>query len=146
MSERHRVKCAVYLILRDGDKVLLSMRHNTGWKDGWFSLVAGHVEAGEAAEQSVIREAKEEAGITIHPNDLRHVFTAHRLSDDTTDDYVDLFFECTRWSGDIENAEPEKCTELRWVAIDELPEKLLDYISLVLQAYPTGKMYSSIER
>lgn len=46
-GDRHRVKFAVYLIPRDGDKVLLSLRQNTGWKDGWYSLVAGRVEAGE---------------------------------------------------------------------------------------------------
>ena len=145
-GDRHQVKFAVYLIPRDGDKVLLSLRQNTGWKDGWYSLVAGHVEAGEAAEQAMIREAKEEAGIDVAPADLRHAYTMHRVADDTTDEYVDVFFECRQWSGELRNAEPEKCGELCWVTLDSLPENILDYIRRVLTQYPAGETYSSTEK
>ncbi len=142
-TERYQVGVAVYLVLRDGDKVLLSLRENTGWKDGWFSMVAGHVEAGEPAEAAMVREAREEAGITADVNDLRHVYTLHRRGDG---DYIDLFFECHRWSGEVHNAEPEKCGELRWVSIDELPENTLDYICRVLRTYPGGDTYASVRK
>ena len=145
-GDRHRVKFAVYLIPRDGDKALLSLRQNTGWKDGWYSLVAGHVEAGEAAEQAMVREAKEEAGIDVVPADLRHVYTMHRVADDATDEYVDVFFECRQWNGEIRNTEPEKCGELRWTALDDLPDNTLKYIRHVLTHYPTGETYSSTEK
>ncbi len=140
MTERHRVKLAVYLIPRDGNRVLLSLRRNTGWKDGWFSLVAGHVEAGEAAEESMIREAKEEAGIVVNPDDLRHVYTLHRMGDG---EYIDLFFECKRWSGEIHNAEPEKCGEVCWVQLGTLPENTLTYVREVLEHYSQGETYAS---
>lgn len=146
MVERHKVKLAVYLILREGNKVLLSQRQNTGWKDGWFSLVAGHVEAGEAAEESMVREAKEEAGITVSPNDLRLVFTLHRLADDTTNEYIDLGFECTHWDGEVHNTEPEKCGELRWVDMHDIPDDTLDYVRFVLEQYPLGVSYASTRR
>lgn len=143
---RHTVKLAVYLILRDGSKVLLSLRQNTGWKDGWFSLVAGHVEAGEAAESAMVREAAEEAGIKVELGDLQHVYTMHRIASDTTDEYVDIFFECQRWSGNIYNAEPEKCGELRWVKLDDLPDHTLDYVKKALANYPQGETYSSMRK
>ncbi len=37
--------------------------------------------------------------------------------------YVDFFMNCNTWSGEIFNNEPEKCDELRWVNINQLPEK-----------------------
>lgn len=145
-SERHRVKFAVYTILRDGNKVLLSLRQNTGWKDGWYSLVAGHVEVGETAEQATVRETKEEAGIDILTANLRHVFTMQRTSDQPGDDYIDLFFECDTWSGELQNTEPEKCAELCWVDVDQLPENTLEYIRTVLRTYPSGHTYISMRK
>lgn len=145
-SNRFRIKFAVYLIPRDGDKVLVSLRQGTGWKDGWYSLIAGHVDGGEAAEQAMIREAYEEANMIIAPDDLRHVFTAHRLGENPEDEYIDLFFECHNWQGEIKNMEPHKCGDLQWVAIDSLPEKTLDYVAHVLNEYSSGKTYASVER
>lgn len=145
-KNRFRLKFAVYLIPRDGNKVLLSLRQNTGWKDGWFSLVAGHVDGGEAAELAMIREAKEEIGIDIRPEDLRHVYTMHRLGDDPNDEYVDVGFECKWWTGEITNCEPEKCGELRWVDVSNLPENVLEHVRVVLENYPKGITYSSEER
>ena len=145
-TERFRIKFAVYLILRDGDQVLLSLRQGTGWKDGWFSLTAGHVDGGEAAEHAMIREAKEEIGVDIAPENLRHIYTMHRPGMDPEDEYVDLFFECQKWSGEVNNMEPEKCGELRWVDMYQLPENVLPYIKVVLSGYPQGVTYSSEEK
>jgi 8-oxo-dGTP pyrophosphatase MutT (NUDIX family) len=146
MSERFSVKFAVYLLLRDGDRVLLSKRENTGWKDGWWSLVAGHVDGGEAAEMAMIREAKEEAGIDVAPENLKLVYTMHRLSNEVTDEYVDLFFECTEWSGEITNMEPQKCGGLEWFSANTLPNDTLGYIKKVIDSYPKGMTYSSEEK
>lgn len=145
-GNRFRIKFAVYLIPRKEDKVLVSLRRGTGWKDGWYSLVAGHVDGGEAAEQAMIREAYEEANIVIAPEDLKHVFTAHRLGENPEDEYIDLFFECREWQGEIKNMELHKCGDLKWVTIDDLPEQTLDYVSQVLNEYPLGKTYASVER
>lgn len=90
-AERFKLKSAVYLIIRDNDKVLLSLRQNTGWKDGNYSLVAGHVDGGESALEAMCREAKEEAGITIQPDDLVFTHVMHRLNADPDDEYVDFF-------------------------------------------------------
>lgn len=146
MSERFRIKIAVYLLAREGSKVLLSLRENTGWKDGWYSLVAGHVDGGESAEMALVREAKEEAGIDIDTKDLKHVFTMHRTADNPLDEYIDLFFECNTWNGTLTNAEPEKCGGVEWVEDKALPDNVLDYVKYVIENYPKGKSYASRER
>lgn len=43
LDERHKVVPAVYAVFRDGDRLLLLRRANTGYYDGYYSLPAGHV-------------------------------------------------------------------------------------------------------
>jgi 8-oxo-dGTP diphosphatase len=80
MKERFKLIPAVYLLLRQDDEVLLLRRANTGYQDGKYSLIAGHLDGDELATEGMIREAKEEAGITIVKEDLKFVHLAHRLT------------------------------------------------------------------
>ena len=76
MEERFKLIPAVYLLLRQDDKILLLRRANTGYQDGNYSLIAGHLDGDELATEGIIREAKEEAGITISKADLNFVHVA----------------------------------------------------------------------
>lgn len=147
MSSKQRFKLipAVYLILRNEDKVLLLERQNTGYQDGMRSLVAGHLDGGELATQAMIREAKEEAGITIQPEDLKLAYTTHRLSGDIENERIDLFFECSTWQGEIQNMEPAKCSGLSWFSIESLPDNLIAHIRIVLKDIAQGKSFSEYE-
>ncbi len=40
----------------------------------------------------------------------------HRIDGD---ERVDFFAQVHKWSGEIVNAEPDKCDDLRWVNVDE---------------------------
>lgn len=131
----------VYLVLKQEDKVLLSLRRNTGFGDGFYGLVCGHVEDGESALSGMIREAKEEAGIDIDPADLRAVHTCHWKSNRLN---MVIFFECTRWSGLLHNQEPDKCSELKWFDIKELPNNILYELPLIFDAIAKGEIYSEI--
>jgi 8-oxo-dGTP diphosphatase len=118
-------KSAVYLILEQGNEILLLERANTGYMDGQYSFVAGHVELGESVTAAMVREAKEEAGITMQPKDLTFAHTCHRASDAI---YYDFFFRATQWTGEVTNVEPEKCSDLSWHPRDALPENTIPYI------------------
>jgi hypothetical protein len=53
------------------------------------------------------------------------------------------FFFCVRqWKGIPVNLEPDKCGELRWFALDELPEALLSYCRVALEHIATGNPFS----
>ncbi|TAL14326.1 NUDIX domain-containing protein [Patescibacteria group bacterium] len=136
-------KCAAYIIPRRDNEVLLSLRKNTGYMDGYYSLVAGHVEANEVIEEGAIREAHEEAGINIRPDQLQFVFLQHRQSADPIDEYIDVFFEVSEWDGEFTNMEPEKCGGLDWFDIDQLPESTIPDIAYVLTNYRNGQHYAS---
>ncbi|WP_438433260.1 NUDIX hydrolase [Gorillibacterium sp. sgz500922] len=138
--ERYRMPCAVHLFLERGDEVLLLRRYRTGYEDGNYSVVAGHLDGGEQVKAAMIREAREEAGIEIDEGDLEIIQVMHRLSEE---ERIDYFLSCSRWQGEIRNREPEKCDELRWVRRDALPENVIPYIRQALTNHSRGVRFSS---
>lgn len=58
-----RTDPAIIVLVTRGDRCLLG--HQRGWPKGMYSTLAGFVEPGENLEQAVVREVKEEAGITV---------------------------------------------------------------------------------
>jgi len=117
---------SVYLILiNDQEEVLLLRRKNTGYKDGELGLPAGHVDGGEDLFAAMKREAMEEVGVEVEAEDLELKHVLHRNCGDH--ERVDFFFTCRIWKGESTNIEPEKCSELKWVPFDDLPEDFIDY-------------------
>ena len=78
--DRFVVVPAAYVIVRRGDEVLLLLRADTGYMDGYWAVPAGHVERGESVLAAAVRELKEEVGIDVDPSDLQPVTAMHRLS------------------------------------------------------------------
>lgn len=58
-----RTDPAVIVLIEHEDRLLLGS--NVLWEAGRFSLLAGFVEAGESAEQAVLREVFEESGVRL---------------------------------------------------------------------------------
>ncbi len=129
-----------YLILKKEGELLLQLRKNTGYYDGMWSLVAGHVEDGESATQGMAREAREEIG--IEALDLRVLHIMHRKSNRIN---VDLFFESTRWRNPVQNREPNKCERLQFFPMENLPPNLVDYNRSALQSIARGEFYSEVD-
>jgi 8-oxo-dGTP diphosphatase len=139
VKNRSGASVNAYLILKQDDKVLFQLRKNTGYCDGMWSLVAGHVEDGESATAAMIREAREEIGIEI--SQLKVVHVIHRKTNRLN---VDLFFDCPSWQGTIKNLEPEKCEKLEFFSLDGLPSNIVDYNEVVLKSVSKGEFYSEL--
>ena len=106
-------------------------RFNTGYKDGFFTLPAGHVEKDELPRETMLRELKEETGVTCDIESIVGVHAMHRMSgSDRT--YVDYYFEIVKYEGEPENKEPEKCDLVDWYDEKNLPENTLLHIKTVL--------------
>lgn len=125
---RYQLCVAVHLVLIKNGEALLLLRKNTGYEDGKYSVVAGHLEQGETVTQAMIRESYEEAGISIQEKDLKASCVMHRNSPNR--ESIDYFFECSEWNGDILNKEPHKCEELKFFTYDDLPSNIIPYIKL----------------
>ena len=131
--ERKMFPVAIHLFLLDKDSILLLKRYNTGYEDGKYSVIAGHLDGNEDVYNAMIREAKEEAGIEIIKNDLKIIQVMHRMQ--PNDERIDYFFVCKKWNGKIINNEPDKCSELKWYCINKLPENTIEYIKYAIKNY-----------
>ncbi len=136
---RSKYTVAVHLLFSQGEKILLIRRFNTGYEDGNYSVVAGHVDAGESITQAALREAKEEAGVTLQPEDLNIVHVMNRKAED---ERIDFFLTVFQWVGEIVNNEPHKCDQLLWVTLDALPPNVIPYVRQGIEKYQAGLYYS----
>lgn len=139
-KDRHKIVPASYLVLRDQDKVLLLRRFNTGYEDGKYSLPAGHVDAGETFTQTLVREVAEEIGVTLEVMDVHVAHMMHRKAIDS--ERIDTFFVAEKWTGEIRNMEPNKCDDLSWRSLGELPENIIPYVRQALECVYDGVFYS----
>jgi 8-oxo-dGTP diphosphatase len=141
--DRYLVVPAAYVVLRrDDGHVLLLLRQGTGWMDGYWAVPAGHVELGEPVHDAALREAREEAGVTIDPADLEPLCVMHRSmrTGYPIDERVDFFFAASRWSGEPRLMEPDKAAGLDWYPLDKLPDPVVPHERLVLDALRTGSL------
>jgi 8-oxo-dGTP diphosphatase len=137
VTQRFRVVPAAYVFMRRGDQVLLQLRDGTGYMDGyWAAAAAGHVEQGESVYEAAAREAREEVGVTIEPDDLRPLCAMHRTHGNArpVDERVDFFFECTHWLGEPRMAETDKAVDLQWFDLHALPDNVVPHERRVLDA------------
>jgi len=142
VTDRFRVVPAAYVFLLragdEGDEVLLQLRQHTGYMDDhWAAAAAGHVEKGETAYDAARRESVEEIAVT--DLDLAFVTAMQRTrGGEPIDERIDFFFTARSWSGEPRIVEPHKCAELRWCALDALPDPVVPHERSVLEALRAG--------
>ncbi len=105
-------------------QVLLQRRSDNGL---WDFSSAGSMEPGESAEETARRELLEETGLTAHRLELLGVFSGreeHAVYPNGDEVYNVLFvYICRDWSG-LQKPQAEEVDELRFFALDGLPEEL----------------------
>ena len=124
MSERHVSRIVVDLLLERKNSItgkieILMMLAE--YLNNQYDLPGGHLEPGEDLFDAMIREAKEEIGITIKREEMQIVHIYHHFSKDV----LKFVFKVTNYSGEIKNLEPEKCKGIKWIDIDNLPENTI---------------------
>jgi len=136
MAPKPEVFIDLHLVLiRDG-KILMGERRNNGFGAGQYHVPAGHLEPDETIIDGIIREAREETGISIRAEDLElaHVMHFHGSSD-----RLSLFFTARHWTGEIENPEPEKCAGWHWLPLDTLPANTIAYAKTAVGHIQAGE-------
>lgn len=121
-----------------GTEVLLQLRRGTGYMDDhWAAAAAGHVERGETAYDAAAREALEEIAVT--DLQLEFVTAMHRThGGEPIDERIDFFFTARSWAGEPRIVEPEKCADMRWFALDALPDPVVPHELSVLEGLRAG--------
>jgi 8-oxo-dGTP diphosphatase len=139
-KERFKAVVAVHLLLMKNKQILMYLRQNTGFADGMYSVVAGHIDGGESVTAAMIREAKEEAGIDINAEDLETMCVMHRKAPDR--EIIDYFIKIEKWKNEIQNLEPEKCKELKFFDPCNIPENTIPYIKAGIECSLKGVKFT----
>lgn len=131
---------AVFVVLkRDDGAYLLQKRRNTGYMDDHYDLsVSGHVEPDESIIVSAVREASEEIGVLIDPDDLELAMCT-QMNEERP--YLNYIFLVTKWQGEACIGEPEKCSRLDWFHADEFPVTLTPTAAIFKEGDFTSKFH-----
>ena len=109
-------ECAVLCIVQAGDRMLLLRRGKPGPLHGLYVPIGGHIDPHESPRQAAIREAREEAGVTLDRVEFCGVLVE---TSPVAYNWITFIY-----SADVYKAfQPPACREgeLTWVARGELP-------------------------
>ena len=144
MEERYKSRIIVDLLISRKDEkgeeeILLALRKNTGYKDGDYELAGGHLEEGEDIMGAMIREAMEELKIKIEREDLEIAHILHHYKGGA----LKFIIKAKKYEGKPEVGEPDKCEELRWFKVNELPENMNEKIKKAIIEIYSGVFYDN---
>lgn len=129
-----------YLFLYKDGKVLLLRRANTRWMSGMYGTISGFIDGNETIKHAMIREAKEESGVKLLEDDVDLFHVMHRKSGNS--EFIDFYALATKWIGEPKNIETNKCDNMRWFSISNLPDNIIPHFKNVLEYWKT-KLYIS---
>jgi isopentenyldiphosphate isomerase len=93
----------------------------------WDISSAGHMSAGESAEESAARELKEELGISFDPSELNYLFTLASSDTKQNEKYINNEFNLVyliRKDLDINSLtlQKEEVSEVAWMPLEKLAD------------------------
>ena len=105
----------VAALIWDGDKFLACQRPANKARALLWEFVGGKVEPGETKEQALIRECREELGITVSVGDV-YMQVIH--------DYPDILIRLTLFHCTIAEGTPKllEHNDLKWILPSQIPE------------------------
>ena len=131
-------KSAVHMIICKDNEILLQKRKGSKLWPGYYALPAGHIDEGENQYDALIREAQEELGISINPINIINSYVVLRrnyfnIDGKQLEPYIDYYFEIKEYEGIPKIIEKDKCDELIWADINDLPEPFINYEGVFLE-------------
>ena len=124
MSRTENAELTVLCLLRDGGRILLQNRLKRDWRG--YTLPGGHVERGESFVDAVVREMREETGLTVIEPRLVGV----KQFPIEGGRYIVFLFAADRFEGKLRSSDEG---EMEWIersrlaeinAVDDLAELL----------------------
>ena len=117
------MSASVFVMLIKEGEICMLRRKGTGWMDGSISIPAGGLDAGETIRAAAAREAYEEVGVNVAPENLHYVHTLHSKTEDRT--WLGHFFQATIWEGTPSLRELDKHSDLQWTPVTALPSETI---------------------
>lgn len=129
MSDTHRfsVSAAAVAVRDDGKVLAIQRRDNRHWEPP-----GGVVEPGETIVDCLVREVREETGLTVEPGALTGVYQ------NLNRDVVALVFRCVV-TGGLERTSDES-VRVSWLAVSEVPKLMAEaYAVRILDGLATSE-------
>ncbi len=116
MNRTEKTELTVLCLIQKDDKILLQNRLKTDWRG--YAFPGGHIEIGESVVDAVVREVKEETGLTITDPKLCGV-KQFPLKDGKYENgrYLVFLFRADKFNGEVVSSDEG---EMRWIAKNEL--------------------------
>lgn len=105
----------VAALIRQGDKFMIFQRPENKTRAFEWEFVGGKVEKGETLEQALIRECREEIGVTVK---VGSVFA------EVDHEYPDITIHLTVFNAEIAEGTPQRLehNDIRCITPDEIPQ------------------------
>jgi len=129
---------SVITMCHDGSGKYLISQRGEGCKDErgrWEPAGGGSVEVGESLEDAVRREVMEECGGKVTEIQFMGFREVFREIDGVKSHWIAFDYKAQIDPQDVSITEPDKCTELRWCAIDEIPQPQHSQFPFFLDKY-----------
>jgi ADP-ribose pyrophosphatase YjhB (NUDIX family) len=107
--------CGIVGVVRDGDGRVLLLRHRLWPLERQWGFPAGYANKGERHEDTIVREVREETGLTVKAGRLLKVRSGFRYR-------VEIYYEATLIGGlDGLSLDPKEILEARLFSLEDLP-------------------------
>ena len=113
MARTENVELTVLCLIQNGDEYLLQDRVKEDWKG--YTLPGGHIETGESVVDAVIREMKEETGLTV----LNPRLCGVKQFPIANGRYLVFLFYADRFEGEVVSSEEGS---MHWIPKDKLSD------------------------
>jgi 8-oxo-dGTP diphosphatase len=107
------------LFIRQDGKILLGLR--APWKKTWprhWDTIGGRVEGGESLDEALVREIREEVGVTA--TGFRLVARVRERQPELYGEALHHVYAVTSWQGGDPANVCDEHTELRWFSVSEM--------------------------
>jgi 8-oxo-dGTP diphosphatase len=136
-----KIGCEAWIV-RDG-KVLLMKRgpRAKGPYEGTWALPGGHLKLLERVDEAIIRELKEELDLEVAPTDVQPMAITDDLRPHLDEHYLHITFRVDIGSQEPTSRELDKCPELGWFSVDDLPDNTFPFHTKIFDTLKTKKLY-----
>ncbi len=123
---------AVYAFIVDKDYNILLQKRSVNkklWPNKWDVTIGGHVNAGEFGRQALIRECKEELGITINDDDIKYLVSTTSVYN--KNGYINNHYdECYLITKDVNikdlKLQKDEVSDAKYFSKDEIIKRIND--------------------